>query len=180
MLGENLLVAAVVERGERTRKVYLPKGAGWYDFWSGAVYDGGQEITLAAPWEHTPLLVREGSAIPLNIAEQHFSKRADRRGFAIFPHRVEGSFVCECFEDDGESQAYLEGNFWNWRLIVDSSNSDLSIHIERLGEVLESEQYLELLLPVQETRRVRLDGGVLLKDECDGLGPRRLRVRCGQ
>jgi alpha-glucosidase len=180
MLGENLLVAAVVERGDRTRKVYLPKGAGWYDFWSGAIYDGGQEITLAAPWEHTPLLVREGSAIPLNIAEQHFSKRADRRGFAIFPHRAEGSFVCECFEDDGESQAYLEGNFWNWRLIVDSSNSDLSIHIERLGEVLESEQYLELVLPVQETRRVRLDGGVLLKDECDGLGPRRLRVRCGQ
>jgi alpha-glucosidase len=179
MFGENLLVAAVVERGHRTRAVYLPKSAGWYDFWSGATYDGGQEITVDAPWEHTPLLAREGSAIPLNVAEQHFTKRADQRGFQIFPHRTEGRFMCECFEDDGESEAYRDGHFWSWRLAVESSNSDLSIHIERAGEAPESEQEIELILPGQDPRPILLEGGILLKDDCDGLG-RRLWVRCRQ
>ena len=177
MLGENLLVAAVVERGHRARTVYLPAGAGWYDFWSGANYHGGQELVLDAPWEQTPLLAREGSAIPLNVAEQHFTKRADRRGFAVFPYRAEGRFVCECFEDDGESQAYRDGHFWSWRLTIESSVSELSIHIERLGEVREAEQEVSLLMPRQETRRVLLEGGVLLQDDCEGLG-RNLRVRC--
>jgi alpha-glucosidase len=177
MLGENLLVAAVVERGHRTRTVYVPAGAGWYDFWSGSNYHGGQELVLDAPWEHTPLLAREGSAIPLNVAEQHFMKRADRRGFAVFPNRAEGRFVCECFEDDGESQRYRDDHSWIWRLTIESSVSDLSIHIERLGEVPEAEQEVSLLLPRQETRRVLLDGGVLLQEDCEGLS-RSLLVRC--
>jgi alpha-glucosidase len=179
MLGESLLVAAVVEPGMRTRKVYLPQGAGWYDFWSGDSYEGGQEVELDAPKEHAPLLAREGSAIALNVAEQHFTKRAEQRGFAIFPHRGEGSFVAECFEDDGESPAYQEGHFWKWQLTVESSKSDVSISIERAGEVPKSEAEIELILPGQDPRRIYLKGGTLLKDHCDGLG-RRLWVRCCQ
>lgn len=169
MLGDSLLVAAVVEPGQRTRAVYLPEGAGWYDLWSGAHYQGGQEITLDAPWERTPLLAREGSAIPLNVAQQHFSGRADQRGFAIFPHCGEGRFVSECFEDDGESETYRDGHFGTWRLTIESSASDLSIQIERLGEVPVAKQDIEFLLPRSETRRIRLDGGVLLKDDGEGL-----------
>ncbi len=177
MLGENLLVAAVVEPGYRTRKVYLPGGAGWYDFWSGDNYEGGKEIVVDAPWDHTPLLAREGSAIPLNLAEQHFSNRADQRGFAIFPHAADDSFVSECFEDDGESYAYRDGHCWTWRLTFESSVSDLRIHIERVGEVPDAEQDLTLLLPYRETRRVSLDGGVLLEEGREG-SSRRLMVRC--
>jgi len=176
MLGENLLVAAVVEPGRSTREVYLPAGIGWYDFWSGAGYDGGQTVALEAPPERTPLLAREGSAIPLNVAEQHFSRRADQRGFAIFPHRAKGSFVCECFEDDGESQAYRDGHFWHWRLSVDSSISDLSVQIERLGEVPAAEQHISFLFPQHETRRILIEGGTLLKDDREGL-TRTLLVR---
>ena len=81
LLGGNLLVAAVVEPGQRARRVYLPAGSGWYDFWSGDYYTGGQEILLPAPWDRPPLLARADSAIPLNVAEQHFAKPADQRGF---------------------------------------------------------------------------------------------------
>src|SRR5271165_5221792 len=94
MLGENLLVAAVVEPGQRARSVYLPAGSGWYDFWSGDYYPGGQEVLLPAPWDRPPLLAKEGCAIPLNVADQHFAKPADERGFAVFPKRNEGSFEC--------------------------------------------------------------------------------------
>jgi alpha-glucosidase len=38
MVGPSLLAAPVVEPGHVHRKVYLPFGAHWYDFWSGEVF----------------------------------------------------------------------------------------------------------------------------------------------
>jgi alpha-glucosidase len=49
MVGPSLLAAPVVEPGHVHRKVYLPFGAHWYDFWSGEVFKGGQTITRPAP-----------------------------------------------------------------------------------------------------------------------------------
>jgi alpha-glucosidase (family GH31 glycosyl hydrolase) len=31
---------------------------GWYDFWSGDRYQGGQRIVLPAPWDRPPLLAK--------------------------------------------------------------------------------------------------------------------------
>jgi alpha-glucosidase len=166
MLGENLLVAAVVEPGQRARSVYLPAGSGWYDFWSGDYYTGGQEIVLAAPWDRPPLLAKEGCAIPLNVADQHFAKPADERGFAVFPQRNEGTFECQCFEDDGESQAYRQGNFRTWHLEVKSSPSELLIQVTQEGNGPRTGQ-ISFLFPRQEMRPIKLRGGSVARD---GLG----------
>jgi alpha-glucosidase len=157
-------VAAVVQPGQQTRPVYLPGGCGWYDFWSGDYYRGGSEVVLSAPWDRPPLLARAGCAIPLNVAEQHFAERADLRGFAVFPHRTDGWFECECFEDDGESEAWRDGHFWTWRLQIESSVSELAIKIEREGEGCPEAGEIILLLPPQETRRVHLRGGSVARD----------------
>jgi alpha-glucosidase len=169
LLGENLLVAAVVEPGKRARSVYLPEGCGWYDFWSGDYYHGGQQIVLPAPWDRPPLLAREGCAIPLNVAEQHFSKAADQRGFCIFPHRSDGEFEYECFEDDGESEAYREGHFWTWRLRLKHSVSELLIQIERSGEGYPEAGLILILLPRQEMRRIDFRGGSVVTDTSKGM-----------
>lgn len=41
MLGPNLLVASVYEKGATTRSVYLPENSVWYDFYTGQRYVGG-------------------------------------------------------------------------------------------------------------------------------------------
>jgi alpha-glucosidase len=164
MLGENLLVAAVVEPGKRARSVYLPAGRGWYDFWSGDHYHGGQEIVLPAPWDRPPLLAGEGCAIPLNVAEQHFLNRSDQRGFCIFPPRSDGQFESCCFEDDGESGGYRQGQYWTWRLQITASQSDVLVKIEREGEGYPKPSQVPLLLPRQETRRVEVCGGSVVAD----------------
>ena len=130
MLGESLLVAPVVEPGATTRAVYLPAGAGWLDVWSGALHDGGQSVRLAAPWDRPPLLAREGCAIPVNLAELHFGRPADDRGFWVFPHRGDGAFVAASYEDDGETTGGPSGA---WRIDVQSTLADIRVRIERLG-----------------------------------------------
>jgi alpha-glucosidase len=164
MLGDNLLVAAVVEPEKRARSVYLPAGRGWYDFWTGDYYRGGQEVVLPAPWDRPPLLAGEGCAIPLNVAEQHFLHRADQRGFCIFPPRTDGQFESGCFEDDGESEGYRQGNYWTWQLQITASRSDVLVTIKRDGKGYPNLGQVSLLFPRQEERRVQVRGGSVVAD----------------
>jgi alpha-glucosidase len=169
LLGENLLVAAVVEPGLRARTVYLPAGANWYDYWTGDYYRGGREIVVPAPWDRPPLLAKEGSVIPLNVAEQHFSKRANRPGFFIFPKRSTGTTDYDCFEDDGESEAYREGDFYNWRLRIQTTASEILITIKREGKIDSGVIGVTLLFPSQETRRVKVGGASVVSDGLAGM-----------
>lgn len=62
MLGDDLLVAPVVERGQRRRQVIFPPGQ-WVDWWTGEAIGGRQMID--APLDKLPLFQREGSIVPL-------------------------------------------------------------------------------------------------------------------
>ncbi len=63
-LGDDLLVAPVVEEGARLRTLYLPPGQ-WVDWWSGQPWEGGRVITVDAPLDRVPLLARAGAILPL-------------------------------------------------------------------------------------------------------------------
>ncbi|MFT4171862.1 MAG: glycoside hydrolase family 31 protein [Rhodocyclaceae bacterium] len=169
MLGRQLLVASVVEPGKRDRAVYLPQGSAWYDFWSGDHYAGGQTVTLPAPWDHPPLLVREGAILPLNIAEQHFAQPADARAFAIFPPRGVGEASESFFEDDGESQAYRTGQYGFWNVTVNADAVRLRVGVDATGERAPSARTVTVRLPAQEIRPVDVVAGRVLSDKVVGL-----------
>ena len=154
----------MVEPGQRTRDVYLPNGASWYDWWSSECFAGGETVTLTASWDRPPLLVREGSIIPLNVAEQHFAQPADARGFAIFPHTGEGTIEDAFFEDDGESTAYLSGQRGEWRVRVEADAKTLRLSVKATGTAKVPEGGLTVLLPRQEARDIQLASGRLLSD----------------
>jgi alpha-D-xyloside xylohydrolase len=63
LLGESLLVAPVIEQGAVTRKLYLPKGD-WLNYWTGDHLSGGTDVTVAAPLDQIPIMVRAGSILP--------------------------------------------------------------------------------------------------------------------
>ncbi|HTD13882.1 MAG TPA: glycoside hydrolase family 31 protein [Chthoniobacterales bacterium] len=163
MLGGSLLVAAVVEQGARERKVYLPVGTGWFDFWSGDYYEGGQEITLAAPWAYPPLVVKAGAIIPLNVAEQHFNSRAEERGFALFPP-TRGSFSDEFFEDDGLSEDFRKGRYGLWAVTMQCDPATIAIDIKATGAEPPKDRQVTLLLPLPEQRKVTVKSGKIVSD----------------
>jgi hypothetical protein len=63
LLGPDLLVAPVVERGARGRSVYLPAGQDWVDLWSGQRQSGGRRVEVTAPIGVVPLFLRASGAI---------------------------------------------------------------------------------------------------------------------
>jgi alpha-glucosidase len=84
LFGRDLLVAPVVEEGERQREVYLPGGE-WVDFWAATYYDeetgafermgpvepleGGRYVTVDAPLDVIPLFVRAGTELEVLPAD---------------------------------------------------------------------------------------------------------------
>ncbi|UYA60692.1 Alpha-glucosidase [Pectobacterium sp. F1-1] len=99
MLGRDILVASVVEPGQRQRAVYLPANtSGWYDFHSGQWFSGGKTIVLDAPLERLPLLVRAGAMIPLSTLLFRYSRsRSENRfvnGLTPRSYCLSGRFFC--------------------------------------------------------------------------------------
>jgi alpha-glucosidase (family GH31 glycosyl hydrolase) len=63
-LGPALLVAPVVARGERTKTVALPAGT-YLDWRDEQLVAGGATVTLDAPLDKLPLLLRAGYLVPM-------------------------------------------------------------------------------------------------------------------
>lgn len=63
LLGEDILVAPVLEQGATSRDVVLPAGS-WVDGNDGTVYSGNQTLKdYPAPLDVLPYFIREGSDI---------------------------------------------------------------------------------------------------------------------
>jgi alpha-D-xyloside xylohydrolase len=62
LFGEDLLVAPVMQAGQRQREVWLPGGHCWVSL-DGERYQGGQRVTVVAALETIPLFIREGSPL---------------------------------------------------------------------------------------------------------------------
>ena len=105
LVGENLLVAPVLEQGKTKRMVYLPEGT-WYDFESGKKYEGGQYYLADAPLDTCPIFAKEGSMIPTYEVMQYTGEKPyDKLKLLIFPG--EGEYTH--YQDNGTDFAYREG-----------------------------------------------------------------------
>ena len=104
--GDDLLVAPVTRAGATAWPVYVPAGA-WYDFWTGVRHEGPGGITVEAPLDRLPLLVRAGAIVPMGPVVQHTAERSlDDVSVLIYP---EGASRFELYEDDGRTNAYRRG-----------------------------------------------------------------------
>ena len=110
---------AVDFTANKTAVKYLPKGAQWYDFWTGKQYKGGQNVTLETSIDRVPMFVRAGSILPLGPEMQYVGEKSwDNLELRIYPG-ANGEFVL--YEDEGDNYNYEKGIFstitfqWNDR-----------------------------------------------------------------
>jgi alpha-glucosidase len=68
LLGDDLLVAPVLEPGAARREVRLPPGR-WYDTATGRAYEGPGQIVVEAPLSRIPVFARAGAVIPVRGEE---------------------------------------------------------------------------------------------------------------
>lgn len=107
LLGENLLIAPVVEQGARSRMVYLPEGL-WLDYWTKEKISGGRYIIKEAPLDICPMYVKAGTILPkYPVRSSIGADKDDTLILEIYPG--EGSYVH--YQDNGVDFAYKNGEY---------------------------------------------------------------------
>ena len=109
MFGKSFLVAPVTAANVTTWDVYLPKASGWYYFWTGKYFTGGQTVKTDAPQDKIPVFVKAGSIIPMAKAMQYTGEKPlDTLEIRIYKG-ASGSF--SLYEDEGDSYNYEAGKY---------------------------------------------------------------------
>src|SRR5664280_708345 len=140
MFGPAFLVNPVTERLysisdsknlKKSRKVYLPKSASWYDFWTGKLIQGGQTIDAPAPIETIPLFVRAGSIVPMGPYLQYATeKAADPIEIRVYTG-ADATFIL--YEDENDTYNYESGKYSTIAMNWNEAEKSFTIG-ERTGE----------------------------------------------
>jgi YD repeat-containing protein len=123
MFGPAFLVAPVTEQGATSRKVYLPAGVDWYNFWTQEKVHGGQTIEVSAPIDVLPLFVRAGSIVAMGEAIDSTAQEQKLSKVQVYAG-ANGDFTL--YDDDGMTYAYENGGGKVTRLHWDDAAGRLS------------------------------------------------------
>ena len=174
MFGRSILAAPIVEAQytdeevqrsfpkadftqSKTAKKYLPKGALWYDFWTGKQYKGGQDIQLTTTLAQVPMFVRAGSILPLGPEMQYVGEKAwDKLELRIYPG-ADGQFVL--YEDEGDNYNYERGKYATIQLSWNNARHTLTIGARKgaFPGMLQQRQFV-VVLPDGTSQTVDYNG----------------------
>ena len=125
MFGPSLLINPVFDFKERNKNLYLPKGQGWYDLYTGKYFKGGQSINADAPYEKMPVFVKEGSIIPFGPDLQYTDEKlADTITLYVYTGK-DASF--SLYEDENINYNYEKGAFANIPISYNETTKKLTI-----------------------------------------------------
>ncbi|MGZ3754109.1 MAG: TIM-barrel domain-containing protein [Mucilaginibacter sp.] len=109
----------------KSKQTYLPKGADWYDFWTGEKLTGGQKVSKQTPLDIIPLYVKAGSILPLGPEVQYATeKKWDNLEIRVYPG-ADGDFTL--YEDENDNYNYEKGKYSEIRFHWDDKKHTLKI-----------------------------------------------------
>lgn len=116
MLGRDLLVANVLEKGQIVKDVYLPFGTKWYDLENNfKCYEGGQVISIPVNINSIPRFLREGAILPVAVNQPMNAEKdlVTDLSLTVIPYTDGKDHVSEYiyYDDDGTSNDFEAGVF---------------------------------------------------------------------
>jgi alpha-D-xyloside xylohydrolase len=134
LFGPSLLVAPVYKYKSRSREVYFPGPAGWYDFYNGTFIEGGHKLNVEAPYERIPLFVKAGSIIPTGPVTQYTDEKPGAP-LTIYIY-TGGNCAFTLYEDEGTNYNYMKGKFTAIKFSWNENNGILKIS-GRIGSYID-------------------------------------------
>lgn len=173
-LGDQMIAAPIVhpadpKTGIATTDVWVPPGT-WIDFQTKEAFSGPRWVRLAGDLERIPMLVRAGGILPLAAPFQKATPPRlasgtsdaiprDQLILAVFAG-AEGRF--RFYEDDGISQAYLEGDYEWTEITTQTKETTWEVVIApvegRCSALPETRSYQVCLEGSRCPQRVTVDG----------------------
>ena len=131
MFGDAILVCPVYIYQARSRQVYLPAGADWYDANDNfRCYRGGKIIMAPAPYEYCPRYWRSGQIVPMGEAVESTAEPQNDLTIMVFTGQ---NASYSLYEDEGTNYNYEKGKYSRIGFAWDDSARTLTVG-EREGK----------------------------------------------
>jgi alpha-glucosidase (family GH31 glycosyl hydrolase) len=165
LMGDNLLVAPVLDSAAQSRPVYLPAGQ-WFRVGSSESVAGGAVVTATAPnvlqdggdttaLKGLPIYARAGAVVPMQAPMLYDGARAlDTLELHVYP----GSATSVLYEDAGDGYAYQRGEYRVTTMRTTSSAKGLSVALSREGRYPGARAFVVILHGVDKPKRTNADG----------------------
>jgi alpha-glucosidase len=165
LVGENILVAPIVEQGKTYRAVYLPEGQ-WIDYWTKEVIDGVKYIIKEAPLDLCPMYIKAGSFIP-NYPVQSYVGEIDVKELTLDVYPGKGQYVH--YVDDKESYNYKQGEYTLYSFNMDQKDETV-IEITKEKEGYKGYNSLRFVYNTTSVKEVLYNGNkVEVKRNADSI-----------
>ena len=162
MFGDDILVSPIstpaCSDGTSERKTWLPKGF-WFDVCRNRMLPGGRTITNWYDLSEVPYFIRLGSIIPCNPTLSHLKTDPTTIVLWVIPG-ADGEGVL--YEDQGDSEAYKDGEFATTHFLQTHSNEGTTLTINpRQGSyagMLSERAWQAVFFLMEEPNSVSING----------------------
>ncbi|MBQ9594910.1 MAG: DUF4968 domain-containing protein [Synergistaceae bacterium] len=121
MFGASILVANVLNKGETTRRIYLPEGSNWYDMNDNfRCYQGGQTINLPVNLSSIPMFMRGNAVFITSNDIKNITHDKLTQLDLIITADSDSKFIF--YDDDGHTQDYKKGVYSRVNISVKSGD----------------------------------------------------------
>ncbi|MDR0483756.1 MAG: DUF5110 domain-containing protein, partial [Alphaproteobacteria bacterium] len=131
MLGASLLVANILDKGQKTKNIYLPAGKNWYDLKTYKYYKGGQNIEIPVDLDSIPMFLCSGGI----IVEAPNLMNLNNDIISNLNITIEPSSSAEftLYEDDGKTLNYKQGEYLLTKISVLPQKNVIEITFNKEG-----------------------------------------------
>ncbi len=141
----------------RQVEIALPSGTGWWGYFDGKRYAGGETATIEATLATIPVFARDGAIVPVGPDVQYAAEKPwDDLTIKVFPG-ANGEFTL--YEDEGDNYNYEEGAYTEIPMKWNDKARTLTIG-ERKGSYpgMIEKRTFNVTLPDGTTRKVSYTG----------------------
>ncbi len=145
--GENFISAPVIDSLALERNVILPEGR-WFSYWDHSIYDGSATVTVPAPLDEMPLLVRSGSIIPTAPVYQSLDYyNSDSLIVEYYYDEKVSSSSFSMYNDDGiTDEAYKRSRYEVIEFKADNSQKGINFNIDSKGPGFQTKPFIRGML----------------------------------
>lgn len=130
--GSEMMISPITEKGDTVSDrgkvtVWFPEGQ-WIDWFSGYVYRGNRKTTVYRPLEEMPVFLKAGAIVPLQ-PHKTYDNTLGLTDSVMLTVAAGASNSFTLYEDDGETENYLNGAFATTKFDLDWADTTADFRI---------------------------------------------------
>ncbi|KGX87777.1 glycoside hydrolase family 31 protein [Pontibacillus litoralis] len=145
MIGDNVVIAPVMQPSVTDRAVYFPEGE-WVDYFTNKAYEGDKMHLIHAELDTLPIFIRKGTFVALSSSRPSTMTAQTDLTLHIYAN-TSGVYENTLYDDDGETYQYESGNYMQMPVKVTCNDDNVEVTIgKKVGKYVPAYENLSVVV----------------------------------